>query len=451
MLGLKREGIPEDVMGVIARLAERGYQGYLVGGAVRDLLLRKKPKDWDVATDAEPYTVEEIFPGSILTGKRFGTITVKTEHHMIEVTTFRKDGPYIDGRRPEWVSYSSRIDDDLRRRDFTVNAIAWDPLAGRIIDPTGGQSDLRRRLLRAIGDPTARFQEDALRMIRFYRFQSTLEFKGERRTERAVEPSLIRGVSGERIRDEMNRLLVSASPSRGLKGLLRSGLLQEFSPEVAAMHRVKQGKMHQFDVMGHAMEATEAIRPELELRWAALLHDIGKPITQFEDESGIHFYGHEQIGAEITETVLKRLAYPKSFIMSVATLVRYHMFYYGPEMTDAGLRRLAARVGSRYIPALLELRRADIVATNNRFDQAWLSYSECRDRLKALIEDEAVFTMKDLAIRGRDLESLGWTPGPVYREALEQALQWVLEDPKRNKKDVLLAYVETLKLNPSHD
>lgn len=445
---LGKEKIPEDVRRLVGRLIDHGHQAYIVGGAIRDLLLGKTPKDWDVATNAEPQLVEAIFSQTVPSGKRFGTISVNTGERWVEVTTFRKDGPYRNGRRPEWVSFSSDIDDDLMRRDFTVNAIAYNPLNGEIVDPTGGVSDLRRRILRAIGDPSTRFREDALRMIRFYRFQSTLGFKGDRRTERAVEARWIVEVSSERIRDELSRILISERPTLGLMGLLRSGLLREIAPEIAAMNGVVQGTMHRYDVMGHSLAATEAIRPELALRWAALLHDVGKPSTRFVDGKGIHFYGHDQRGAELAEEILRRLAYPKGLICQVAHLIGHHMFFFGREMTDAAVRRLVARVGAENISSLLELRRADIVAANGRFDRAWEGFRRCRERIAALLEGENVFTRRDLAISGEDLrDALGWTTGPRYHLALDKALEWVLENPKRNNKEVLLEYVRSLSLD----
>ena len=439
---LPENSIPQWVIFVLQRLWDQGYQAYLVGGATRDLLLKRTPSDWDVATDAQPGQVESTFEVTRPTGKRFGTITVVLDNNSVEVTTFRGEGPYSDGRRPDWVRFSSSIEEDLMRRDFTINAIAYNPLKKEWVDPFGGRRDLRRRQVRAVGDPAMRFKEDGLRMVRFYRFQSTLGFLGERRTVSAINPEAIHGVSAERIREEMSKLLVGIEPGGAILGLNSSGLLREFLPEVALMDGVRQGSMHRYDVLKHAVTAVEVIKPELALRWAALLHDVGKPKTKMVDERGVHFYGHDKIGEEIVLKVLKRLTYGTELVSKVSKLVRYHMFYCGPEVTDAGLRRLAAKIGPGLIEALLELRRADIIGTSRRYDLAWKSYSECHQRVAALLAGETVFTLKDLAINGDDLRNLGLLPGPFYGEILNAAFQWVLEDLDRNKKEVLIEFAQ---------
>jgi tRNA nucleotidyltransferase (CCA-adding enzyme) len=433
--------IPRWVIYVLQRLWGQGYQAYLVGGAPRDLLLNRRPSDWDVTTDAQPEQVESIFEVTRPTGKRFGTITVVLDNNHVEVTTFRGEGPYSDGRRPDWVRFSSSLKEDLMRRDFTINAIAYNPLKVEWVDPFGGRRDLRRRRVCAVGDPTMRFKEDGLRMVRFYRFQSTLGFSGERHTVAAITPEAIRGVSAERIREEMSKLLTGIKPGGAILGMHNSGLLREFLPEVALMDGVRQGSMHRYDVLKHAVAAVDAIEPKLALRWAALLHDVGKPITKVIDERGIHFYGHDQTGEKIVQRLLKRLTYGTELIDKVSRLVRHHMFYCSSEVTDAGLRRLVAKTGPELIKLLLELRRADIIATSRRYDLAWRSYSECCERIAALLAEETVFTLKDLAIKGDDLCNLGLEPGPIYGEILNAAFQWVLEDLERNKKEILIEFV----------
>jgi putative nucleotidyltransferase with HDIG domain len=434
--------IPSYILNIIKVLRDNGYQGYLVGGAPRDLLLGRLPKDWDIATDADPEVVEGLFEDTLPTGKKYGTITVRLAGEEAEVTTFRGEGPYTDGRRPDWVNFSDSLEEDLARRDFTVNAMAYQPQEGRFVDPFGGRRDLRLKLLRAIGDPLERFREDGLRMLRFYRFQSTLGFHGARRTAQAIRPTWIASVSSERIREEFSRLVTGEAPGKALVGLYRSGLLRAFLPEAAAMAGVKQGLLHRYDVFGHAVAATEAIHPELPLRLAAFLHDVGKPPLRTEDERGIHFYGHDESGAEMAEAILKRLTYSNEIIHTVTTLIRHHMFNLGPEVTDGGLRRLVNRVGATYIPALIELRRADIIATNPRYDLAWKAFSNGKDRLEALLAGESVFSLKDLAVGGDDLQrEFGWTPGPRIGEALNLAMQWVLEDPGRNTRGAILEYI----------
>lgn len=434
--------IPPFILDITRTLRDRGYQGYVVGGALRDLLLGRPPKDWDIATDALPDTVRTLFADTLPTGIRYGTITVRIAGGMAEVTTFRGEGPYSDGRRPDWVKFSDTLAEDLARRDFTVNAMAYQPQEERLIDPFGGRRDLRRKVIRAIGDPAERFREDGLRMLRFYRFQSTLGFRGERRTARAIRPDWIGHISQERIREELSRLLTGEAPGRALTGLLASGILEVILPEAAAMAGVKQGRMHRYDVFGHAVAAVEAIRPELSLRLAAFLHDIGKPSLRTEDDRGIHFYGHDERGAEMATAIMKRLTYANDLINEVAILIRHHMFAMGPEVTDGGLRRLVNRVGAIHIPNLIELRRADIIATGSRYDLAWEAFHSGKERLEALLAGESVFSLKDLAVGGRDLQAeFGWPPGPKIGEALNLALQWVLENPERNTRKAILDYI----------
>jgi putative nucleotidyltransferase with HDIG domain len=246
----------------------------------------------------------------------------------------------------------------------------------------------------------------------------------------------------ERIREEFSRLVTGEAPGKALVGLYRSGLLQAFLPETAAMAGVKQGSLHRYDVFGHAVAAVEAIRPELPLRLAAFLHDVGKPPLRTEDERGIHFYGHDERGAEMAEAILKRLAYSNEIIHTVTALIRHHMFNFGPEVTDGGLRRLVNRVGETHIRALVELRRADIIATNPRYDLAWEVFSNGKERLESLLAGESVFSLKDLAVGGDDLQrEFRWKPGPQFGEALNLAMQWVLEDPERNTRQAILEYI----------
>lgn len=434
--------IPAYALQVLRELSDHGFQGYLVGGGPRDVLLGRVPADWDIATDARPEQVEAIFVKTIPTGKRYGTITVIVGEAVVEVTTFRGEGPYSDGRRPDWVRFSATVDEDLSRRDFTINAIAYDPLHEVWVDPFNGRRDLSRRVVRAIGDPIQRFREDALRMIRYYRFQATLDFKGDRRTAQGMVPGWLQNVARERLREEMNRLLMGAAPGQGLKGMAESGLLREILPEVDALRGLVQGNFHKYDGFGHTVAAVETIAPELFLRWAALLHDVGKSETKTQDDRGIHFYGHDSRGAELARDALRRFACPRELVHRVEQLVRYHMFYAGPDITDAGLRRLVARVGRENILALLELRRADIIASAIRYHQAWPAFSQFKERVEALLRDERVFSREDLAINGNDLRTVfGWKPGPKYRETLDLALQWVLEDPERNRREILLEYL----------
>lgn len=439
--------IPGEVITVIAELKDRGFQAFLVGGALRDLFLERPPGDWDVATNALPGQVEAVFPDRLVvhTGKRFGTVRVMAGEIPVDVTTFRREGAYSDGRRPDWVEFQESVVDDLSRRDFTVNAMALDPVEEELVDPFRGRRDLRRRVIRTVGDPKARFREDALRMLRFYRFQAVLDFRGDAGTEEAVcqvaveDPSLLAKVSPERIRDELNKLLTGVAPGKGLRGLVRTGLLPVIAPEFAPV--VKEPAL-----MEHLVATVEAVKPELHLRWAAFLHDLGKPATRIQDGTRVHYFGHEQAGEKLAAALLERLRFSRAFMEKVLVLVRRHMFPCDPMMTDVALRRLAAKVGRDALFDLLELRRADIVASGNNYHRAWRTLSEFASRIQALLREEKVLTMNDLAVNGHDIMAvLGLAPGPEVGRVLQELFYWVTEDPARNTRERLLAYLEKKK------
>lgn len=429
--------IPKEVLFVAEELKSRGFQAYLVGGALRDLFLRRTPGDWDVATDAVPSQVEAIFPHTVAVGKRFGTIKVPVGELMVDVTTFRREGAYSDGRRPDWVEFESSPLPDLSRRDFTVNALALDPLTLELLDPFGGRKDLRKRIIRTVGEPRHRFTEDALRMLRFYRFQSVLAFRGDPETEQGIEPSLLSRVSPERIREELNALLTGTAPGMGLRGLVRSGLLAVIAPEYEPVIKSPE-------IMEHLIATVEAIKPDLHLRWAAFLHDLGKPVSRTEDRWGkIHYFGHEQAGEKLAAGILERLRFPRAFQKRVLILVRRHMFLCDPAVTDGALRRLAARVGRENLFDLLELRRADLVASGGNYHYAWEHLSSFSARVQAMYREEKALTRAELAVNGHDvMEVLNLAPGPQVGRILDELFHWVTEDPARNTRDKLLQYLK---------
>ncbi len=441
--------IPSAVLDICTTLRENGYQAYVVGGAVRDSLLGKEPGDWDVATDAHPEQVMSLFPKTIPTGIEFGTVTV-VKDISVEVTTFRSDGTYRDARRPEDVTFSDSIEEDLKRRDFTINAIAYDPFAGKFVDPYGGRRDLKRRILRAVGDPHERFSEDALRMLRFFRFLATLEFKPCQKSLAAIDPTLIRKISKERIRDEMSRLLLAKAPGSTLLSMHKVGLLREILPEVAAGDGVTQGSFHRFDVLHHSLAAVDYSLPQLELRWAALLHDVAKPKLRTEDEDGIHFYKHDVEGEQMARDILTRLRYSKKFVEKVAVLVRWHMFSVHAGSTDKALKRFIRRVGKENVMNLMELRRADILALGKQVTcNAWENWRVLRNRLKEILDSDATITTADLAIGGHEvMNALNLKPGPEVGAVLEWLLEKVLDNPSLNEPETLLSLLQSYE-NPS--
>ena len=418
-------------------LQNYGFEAYLVGGAPRDLLLSKRPQDWDVTTNASPDRVRGSFERTLSLGEKFGTIQVLINDYQVEVTTFRREGEYSDGRRPDRVEFTSSLLEDLSRRDFTINAIALDPLKKKLVDPFGGVRDLKRRLVRAVGDPEVRFQEDALRMLRFFRFQSTLGFRGERRTEGGIKPEILIKISAERIREELTKLLVSPFPELGLYGMARTGLLTTIIPEFIPIWPEDNA------LFRHLVATVKAIKPQAELRWAALLHDLGKASSKVVVGNKVHYYGHDQVGQELAAGILERLRFSGSFCQKVLTLVRWHMFTVDPMISDAALRRLVIKVGEENIKDLLEVRRADLVGTGGPYYRAQEVLSLFARRVEALLTGETVFSRKDLAINGQDVMSfLALPPGPKVGEVLQEIFYWVTEDPERNKKDLILSYLE---------
>lgn len=444
---MKRINIPPALKDFARVFQDAGFRCYFVGGAVRDSLLGKAAADWDAATDARPEQVMRLFRGVIPTGIQHGTVTVRWRGASIETTTFRVEGEYRDGRRPEGVRFTGELLDDLSRRDFTINGMAADPASGEVVDPYGGRDDLKAGVVRAIGDPLARFDEDGLRPLRAVRFACRFGFAIHPDTLAAIPARLhkFRMVSAERVRDELSKILMTERPSYGLGILKETGLLPEILPELYACAGVGQGGPHRYDVFGHLLASCDAAPAELELRLAALLHDIGKPAKRVEEPGGgLSFYGHDQESARLAEAALKRLKYPNAVIEKVSLLVRHHMFDYSPDWTDAAVRRFVNRVGLEAVLPLARLRLADMAGVSGRpaDPRLVLPLVERVEELKA--KDQA-FGLKDLAIGGHDLAAAGWPRGPVMGRALAELLEAVLDDPELNERGRLLEIAEKIK------
>ncbi len=437
---LNFQAIPAWLAEVADRFIRHGYQIYLVGGAVRDLLWGKLPKDWDLSTNALPEQIEALFPITVPTGKPFGTITVWVGENAVEVTTFRSDSGYSDGRRPDSVQFERTIIPDLARRDFTINAIAYNFSRNMLIDPFGGREDAHHRILKAVGDPGVRFAEDGLRMFRFFRFLATQDLKPHRPTAQAINTKWANNLSMERIRDEFSKLLTGPKVRLGLTGLQQSGLLDFFLPELAECRQMDRDYHHNPPLWEHLVMATETIAPQLHLRMAALLHDIAKPKTRFYDETGVHFYGHDEQGAAISETILERLRFPNKFITTVTNLIRRHMFAIPSEAGDGAIRRFIAKAGEYAIPDLLELRRADIVATGRINERTYQAWQDLQDRINRVLRNESGNYPPKLAVNGRDL--MGYftlPPSPSIGKLLDYLQDLILDDPALNQKEILLA------------
>lgn len=435
-----KDAVPHEVVVVCQTLSQAGYQGFIVGGAIRDALLGQTVSDWDVATDAKPDQVADLFDRVIPNGTRFGTVTVLVNELPIDVTTFRQDGDYLDGRRPSEVFFTKDICADLARRDFTINAIAYSPIHDQLIDPFHGTRDIRHRRLRTVGDAKERFSEDGLRIMRLFRFVATLGFRPEKKTLEAVDPQLLCPISKERIGAELAKLLLGSHVREALLLMHRSGVLSEILPELAQGDGLVQGDFHRFDVLRHSIEAAALAKDHLHLRLAALLHDVGKPPCFSRDARGIHFYGHDVEGSKIANEILRRLRFDGKTRCKVTHLIRWHMFSLHGYSSDRAVRRLISKVGRDSIDDLLELRRADIAASASDMRQAFEHWQRLRQRVDEVLQAESVFSVQDLAINGRDvMKLLGIKPGPKVGEILRILHEKVLDDPSLNTREKLTA------------
>jgi poly(A) polymerase len=425
----------EKAIAIIVRLRQAGYESYLAGGCVRDMLLGKLPQDFDITTNATPDDIRGIFPETVPVGAQFGVMLVLYEGQSFEVATFRHDGPYLDGRRPSDVRYGS-LSEDILRRDFTINGMIYDPVGDRLIDQIGGRSDLEGRIVRAIGDPRRRFQEDRLRMVRAVRFAASLDFAIEANTFDAIKESAatITDISWERIGDELTRILTQHGAGRGFELLDSTDLLKILLPEIEAMKGIEQSPDYhpEGDVFTHTMLTLNHLNsPSETLAYGCLLHDVGKPVCIRREGERLTFYGHTETGAEMAVDILKRLKRSRATWERVAYLVRNHLRHVqAPNMRLSTLKRFLGEDG---IDELLELTRIDALSSNGDLQY----YRFCMDKAAEFKQDEI---HPPPLLRGRDLIELGFAPGPVFHDILahveeaqlggelssrEQAIEWI--------------------------
>lgn len=432
--------IPDGVREVLRALHKAGQTAYVVGGAVRDTLRGDVPKDWDVATSATPTTVQQVFERTIPVGIEFGTVAVPTEVGLVEVTTYRKDGRYVDGRRPEDATFSETLEEDLVRRDFTINAMAL-TVDGEVIDPHGGQEDLQKKIIRAVGEPRVRFSEDALRMMRAFRFAARFGFQVEPRTFDAAKSlaETITRVSMERIFDELIKILVSDNPRIGLDGMMRAGLLPNIIPELAPMVGFDQrNKHHLYDLWNHTLHVVSAVPNDPSLRMAALLHDVGKPKTQtFGPDGYAHYYGHADVGADMANQILQRLKSSTTFRRAVVALVKHHMF--PEEAGPKAVRKMLRNYGETFVRQFLLLRNADHRATG-RYPGDW--QSRLWKVVDEVLEDG---DFQKIAVNGHDIMRILQVKGRAVGEWKARLEELILEDPSKNNRDYLLQYLENVK------
>ncbi len=444
--------IPEKVEYIIDILMKNGYEAYAVGGCVRDSILGRKPEDWDITTSAKPEQVKALFHHTIDTGIQHGTVTIMLDKEGFEVTTYRIDGEYKDNRHPQNIEFTSNLKEDLKRRDFTINAMAYNSKDG-LVDIFGGIEDLEEKIIRCVGNPKDRFSEDALRMLRAVRFAGQLGFSMEEKTKEAIiemAPTL-KNISAERIRTEMDKLLMAKHPEL-IKAASETGICKVVLPEFDRMLAQEQNNPHHIYTVGeHALKAVMILNEEYRnscsydkklhsvLAWTMLLHDVGKPDCYTVDEKGIgHFHGHDEKGVEIAREVLKRLKFDNYTIDTATRLIKWHDYKF--HLKESSVRKAVNKIGTDIVELLFIVQRLDILAQNpdthkeklEKLEQVKLLYEEIKKKQQFL-------TLKDLAVNGTDLMEAGFEKGKKLGQILEFLLEKVLEEPSLNEKETLLS------------
>lgn len=440
--------LPKKVSTIINRLLQHGYEAYAVGGCVRDSVLGKIPDDWDITTNATPAEVKKLFFRTIDTGIAHGTVTVMLEHEGFEVTTYRIDGEYEDSRHPKSVSFTSNLVEDLKRRDFTVNAMAYNDTCG-IVDEFHGMKDLKNNIIRCVGNPEDRFKEDALRILRAVRFSAQLNFQIEDQTKKAIQklaPNL-NNISAERIQVELVKLLVSDHPDR-LKQAYEMGITKVILPEFDKMMECEQNNPHHLYTVGeHTLKSVLQIDRNKALRLAMLFHDVAKPETKTTDENGVdHFHGHPHISVEMTKLILRRLKFDNETINKVCVLIKYHDA--DIEADKKSVRRMVNKVLEDNFLDLLKVKRADILAQSNyKREEKLYNVNTVEKLFHEIIRDKECVSLKNLAVSGQDLIDNGIKPGRQMGVILDTLLNEVIEEPKLNNYPYLIS--RAVKLNKS--
>ena len=442
--------LPEDVKYIIGVLENAGYEAYAVGGCVRDSLLGRVPKDWDITTSADPAAVKGLFRRTIDTGIKHGTVTVMLKNTGYEVTTYRIDGKYDDHRRPEKVEFTGELSEDLLRRDFTINAMAYNEKDG-LVDLYGGEEDLANHTIRCVGNPDERFDEDALRIMRAVRFAAELDFKIEENTRRAAAAfaPFLKAISAERVENELTKLIMSDHPEK-LVDAYEMGITKMILPEFDdIMNTPQNNPYHIYDVGRHTIEVIRNVPKTKVLRYAALLHDMGKPACKTTDEKGIdHFKAHNVIGERIAEKVLRRLRMDNDTIRDVKKLVYWHDYGIKGDMKLTTFRKGLSKMGIEYFDDVTLIKRADIAGQNPKFSEASLENLQYLINMKEqIVEQNNCLKISDLAVNGKDMIELGIKPGPELGEMLGRLLDKVLENPEMNEKEKLLNKVREMLVN----
>jgi len=447
--------IPTEIVNIAGNLQKAGYQTHLVGGCVRDLIIGREPKDWDITTDAKPEEIQRIFPDNVYENK-FGTVGVKTSSKeeklkIVEITTFRLEGKYTDKRHPDEIKFAKTVEEDLARRDFTINAIVLKltkEIADEIIDPFNGQQDIKNKIIRTVGNPNERFNEDALRLMRAARFATELNFEIEEKTSEAIkkESGLLEAIAKERIRDELIKILMVKNAATGIQLLENLNLLRYVAPELREGIDIGQNKHHIYNVWEHNLRALDYAAKKnysLEIRFSALLHDVAKPQTKAGEGLDSTFYNHEIVGAKMAARVLDRLHFPKALAEKIIHLVRYHLFYYNVgEVTEAGVRRFLNRIGPENVDDFIKLREADRIGSGvpKAVPYKLRHLLFMIDKVK-----RDPISPKMLKVNGENvMRILKIVPGPKIGRILSILLDEVIEEPMKNEKENLESEIQKL-------
>ena len=435
--------LPKKVKYIIDKLSHSGYEAFAVGGCVRDVVLGRVPNDWDITTSATPEQVKSIFKRTIDTGIEHGTVTVMVDREGFEVTTYRVDGEYKDGRHPDSVQFTPELREDLKRRDFTINAMAYNETEG-LIDIFDGKGDIERKLIRCVGEAKERFKEDALRMMRAVRFSAQLGYDIEEDTKTAIKelaPTL-KNISAERIQTELIKLVVSSNPDY-LRTAYETGVTAVVLPEFDKMMETEQKNPHHcYSVGEHTLCAMKSIKADKVLRLAMLFHDVGKPETLTVDEEGIsHFYGHPEVGMEMTRQIMRRLKFDNDTLFKVTKLVELHD--HRPSLKKSSVRRLLVQSGTELFPELLKVKKADTLAQSEYLQEEKLKYlEELNDLYQEILKSQDCLQIKDLAINGTDLMKFGIPQGKQIGAILSEIFEMILEEPEKNSREYLMNFVK---------
>lgn len=442
------EEYKESIEYLTDKMKIAGYEFYIVGGSVRDMLLGEEVYDYDFTTNAKPEQVIKIFPHVVPTGIKHGTVTVIHKKQHFEITTYRCDGKYGDGRHPESITYSETLEEDVSRRDFTINGLAYDPLKKEVIDYCDGLKDLEKGVIQTIGNASDRLSEDGLRAYRACRFAAKLNFSIQENVLKAISDTLTvsEKISVERIREEIMKMMLSEKPSIALEYMRETGLMKLCLPELLEGYGLSQNKYHKYDIYYHGIYSCDGGDPQNPLiRFAALLHDIGKVPTRRSSVDGNNtFYNHEIVGARMVKRIMKRLKFSNEDISKAINLVENHMFHYTDDWSDGAVRRFMRKVGVENLDDLIKLRMADRKGngTKEGFPHA---IRVLQRRIAKIIEEENAITVKDLAVNGNDvMKHFNIKPGPVIGIVLNELLERVLDDPEFNERENLFSYAEEI-------